>query len=97
MARPLSLTLDELRALPQREAELTITCVDGWSATATWRGVALRDLLSMAGPPEAAYPRRVIGVARRLEEAGASTLGYAGFYLLLASVGAQGDLLHADR
>lgn len=28
----------------------------------------------------------------RLEQAGASTLGYAGFYLLLASVGAQGDL-----
>jgi uncharacterized membrane protein len=28
----------------------------------------------------------------RLESAGASTLGYAGFYLLLASVGAQGDL-----
>ena len=28
----------------------------------------------------------------RLEEAGASTLGYAGFYVLLASVGAQGDL-----
>jgi uncharacterized membrane protein len=28
----------------------------------------------------------------RLEEVGASTVGYAGFYLLLASVGAQGDL-----
>jgi uncharacterized membrane protein len=28
----------------------------------------------------------------KLEEAGASTLGYAGFYLLLGSVGAQGDL-----
>jgi uncharacterized membrane protein len=28
----------------------------------------------------------------RLEDAGASTLGYAGFYLLLAAVGAQGDL-----
>jgi len=28
----------------------------------------------------------------RLEEVGASTLGYAGFYLLLASVGAQADL-----
>ena len=28
----------------------------------------------------------------RLEGAGASTLGYAGFYLLLASVGAQADL-----
>jgi uncharacterized membrane protein len=30
----------------------------------------------------------------RLEDAGASTLGYAGFYLLLAAVGAQGDLRH---
>lgn len=29
---------------------------------------------------------------KHLEEAGASTVGYAGFYLLLASVGAQGDL-----
>ena len=28
----------------------------------------------------------------KLESAGASTVGYAGFYLLLASVGAQGDL-----
>ena len=28
----------------------------------------------------------------RLEQVGASTVGYAGFYLLLASVGAQGDL-----
>lgn len=28
----------------------------------------------------------------RLEAAGASTVGYAGFYVLLASVGAQGDL-----
>jgi uncharacterized membrane protein len=28
----------------------------------------------------------------RLEQAGASNVGYAGFYLLLASVGAQGDL-----
>lgn len=28
----------------------------------------------------------------RLEDAGASTVGYAGFYLLLASVGAQADL-----
>jgi uncharacterized membrane protein len=31
-------------------------------------------------------------LAVRLEQAGASSLGYAGFYLLLASIGAQGDL-----
>ena len=30
----------------------------------------------------------------RIEEAGASAIGYAGFYLLLAGVGAQGNLRH---
>lgn len=47
--RPLSLSLDDLRALPLREAELPIACVEGWSASARWRGVAVRDLLSLAG------------------------------------------------
>ena len=28
---------------------LPIACVDGWSASATWRGVPLRDLLAAAG------------------------------------------------
>ena len=45
----LSLTLDELRALPQHEANLPITCVEGWSRSATWRGIAVRDLLALAG------------------------------------------------
>lgn len=49
VARPLSLSLDDLRALPQREAELPIACVEGWSASARWRGVPVRDLLAMAG------------------------------------------------
>jgi hypothetical protein len=52
--RPLSLTLDDLRALPLREAELPIACVEGWSASVMWRGVPVRDLLAMAdAPPEA--------------------------------------------
>lgn len=38
------LTLAELQALPQHTAVLPITCVEGWSATATWTGVRLRDL-----------------------------------------------------
>jgi DMSO/TMAO reductase YedYZ molybdopterin-dependent catalytic subunit len=46
---PLSLSLDELRALPQRSADLAITCVDGWSATGSWRGVPLGEVLRMAG------------------------------------------------
>jgi DMSO/TMAO reductase YedYZ molybdopterin-dependent catalytic subunit len=47
--RPLSLSLDELSALPQHEAELPIACVEGWSRSARWRGVRVRDLLAMAG------------------------------------------------
>jgi hypothetical protein len=50
--RPLSLSLVDLRALPQTEAELPIACVEGWSASARWRGVAVRDLLAAAGANE---------------------------------------------
>lgn len=32
-----------------RTAALPITCVEGWSASASWRGVSLRDLLRRAG------------------------------------------------
>jgi hypothetical protein len=47
--RRLELTLDDLRAMPQREADLPIACVEGWSASARWRGVPARDLLDLAG------------------------------------------------
>jgi DMSO/TMAO reductase YedYZ molybdopterin-dependent catalytic subunit len=47
--RRLELSLDDLRALPQREAHLPIACVEGWSASARWRGVSVRDLLARAG------------------------------------------------
>ena len=53
-ARSLSLSLDDLRDLPQREAELPIACVEGWSASARWRGVPVRDLLDLAGAREGA-------------------------------------------
>ncbi len=48
VGRPLELTLAELAALPQRSATLPIACVEGWSASATWQGVPLRDLLALA-------------------------------------------------
>jgi DMSO/TMAO reductase YedYZ molybdopterin-dependent catalytic subunit len=47
----LELSLDELRALPQRTERLPITCVEGWSASGDWTGVELRELLRMAGLP----------------------------------------------
>jgi len=49
VTEPMELTLADLRAMPQREATLPIACVEGWSASATWRGVPLRHLLDRAG------------------------------------------------
>jgi DMSO/TMAO reductase YedYZ molybdopterin-dependent catalytic subunit len=46
-----SLALADLRAMPQREADLAITCVDGWSASARWRGVSVVGLLEAVGAP----------------------------------------------
>ncbi len=48
------LTVADLRALPQRQATLPISCVEGWSASRRWTGVAVRDLLVAAGVPEPA-------------------------------------------
>ena len=51
VATPLTFTVDQLRALPAQTAELPIACVEGWSFSARWMGVRLRDLLEMAGAP----------------------------------------------
>ncbi|MFB6509557.1 molybdopterin-dependent oxidoreductase [Streptomyces virginiae] len=47
--RPAALALAELRALPQHEVTLPIACVEGWSKSARWTGVRVRDLLELAG------------------------------------------------
>lgn len=44
-------TVAEVAALRQRTARLPIACVEGWSASAEWTGVAVRDLLAAAGAP----------------------------------------------
>lgn len=54
VGQPLVLTLADLRAMEQHEADLAITCVEGWSAGARWGGLRVRDLLDAAGaPPDA--------------------------------------------
>ncbi|WP_189713575.1 molybdopterin-dependent oxidoreductase [Streptomyces phaeofaciens] len=57
--RPYTLTLDDLRALPQHEVELPIACVEGWSRSAHWTGVRIADLLERAGAPPHARVRVV--------------------------------------
>ena len=48
---PVSLDRTMLTAMPQHTARLPIACVEGWSTTATWTGVRLRDLAELAGVP----------------------------------------------
>jgi DMSO/TMAO reductase YedYZ molybdopterin-dependent catalytic subunit len=51
----LEFSVDELRAMGQHSAELPISCVEGWSASAVWTGIRLRDLVAAAGgAPDAA-------------------------------------------
>jgi hypothetical protein len=66
VARPVSLTVDQLLALPAHDAHLPIACVEGWSYSARWSGVRVRDLLAMAG----ADPGRTV-VVESLEPNGA--------------------------
>ena len=53
---PLSLSLDELKALPSRSQITRHDCVEGWSAIGGWTGVQLGLLLKSAGLlPQARY------------------------------------------
>lgn len=49
VARPLSLSLQQLRALPARSQITRHDCVEGWSAIGGWTGVPLARLLAAAG------------------------------------------------
>ncbi|MDX3835006.1 molybdopterin-dependent oxidoreductase [Streptomyces europaeiscabiei] len=68
--------MDELRALPQHEAELPIDCVEGWSKSARWTGVRVMDLLERADASPHARVRVVSVQTRggyRVSERGAGT------------------------
>lgn len=41
----------QLGAMPLREHQLPIACVEGWSQYANWRGVPIRDLIATVGAP----------------------------------------------
>jgi DMSO/TMAO reductase YedYZ molybdopterin-dependent catalytic subunit len=47
--RTVSLSREQLLAMPQHTYELPIACVEGWSTTQHWSGVRLRDLAALAG------------------------------------------------
>lgn len=54
--RPLSLTMADIRALPQRTQITRHDCVEGWSAIGQWTGPQLGPILDRAGLlPDARY------------------------------------------
>jgi DMSO/TMAO reductase YedYZ molybdopterin-dependent catalytic subunit len=67
--RPLSLSLEELRALPARTQITRHDCVEGWSCIGKWKGVPLGALLERAAlSPQARFI--VFHCADRHEEDG---------------------------
>ncbi|TPG41334.1 molybdopterin-binding protein [Sphingomonas koreensis] len=54
VARPLSLSLDQLRQIPARTQITRHDCVEGWSAIGQWHGPMLGTLLKAAGISRAA-------------------------------------------
>jgi DMSO/TMAO reductase YedYZ molybdopterin-dependent catalytic subunit len=52
--RPLSLSLDQIRALPARTQITRHDCVEGWSCIGEWTGAKLGPLMAMAGLKPAA-------------------------------------------
>jgi methionine sulfoxide reductase catalytic subunit len=54
--QPLSLSLDDLRAMPAQVQTTKHNCVQGWSGVGKWKGVNLTDILDRCQPlPEARY------------------------------------------
>ncbi len=49
--REVLLSRDDLLAMTQRTRELPMACVEGWSASASWTGVPMRDLLDLVEAP----------------------------------------------
>ncbi|GAB3655607.1 molybdopterin-dependent oxidoreductase [Nocardioides korecus] len=91
------LTLADLQGMPQRTHGLPIACVEGWSASATWTGVRLRDLLDLVGAPADADVK-----VRSLQTRGAfgSTLLPASFAhddLTLLALRVNGEQLDLDH
>lgn len=94
---PMLLTYEQIRALPQHEAELAIACVEGWSASRRWRGVRVRDLLELAGATE--------GVAARVHAMHESTrqktsdlnAEHAWDADTLLALEVEGETLHPDH
>ncbi|WP_216209840.1 molybdopterin-dependent oxidoreductase [Amycolatopsis aidingensis] len=90
-------SLAELRALPQTTAELPIACVEGWSQSASWTGVAVADLLRAVGAEPGA--ELAVGSLERSGLWSASTLPgeHTADPLTLLALRLNGEVLNVDH
>ena len=96
-AREVELRPDELVAMSNIDAELPIACVEGWSASGTWTGVRVRELLDLVDAPAGSDVR-----VTSLQERGAfraSTLpaNFVDDPLTLLATGLNGERLALDH
>jgi Oxidoreductase molybdopterin binding domain len=47
--KPYTLTLADLESRAVQQAQLPVSCVEGWSVGATWRGLSLLEIVQQAG------------------------------------------------
>jgi DMSO/TMAO reductase YedYZ molybdopterin-dependent catalytic subunit len=95
--RTIALTRAQLLAMPQIDAALPIACVEGWSQTATWRGVRLRELVALVD----ADPGAELEI-RSLERKGAyKTTRMAAEYVrddeTMVALAVNGEPLHLEH
>lgn len=97
VAEQLELTLAEVRDLPMHDAELPIACVEGWSKSARWTGVRVRDLLEMAGAGRDAEARVVSLQRGGLYRSSYLNRNFTGDPDTLLALRIDGEELHLDH
>lgn len=95
--REVQLGRDDLLAMTQRSETLPIACVEGWSASGTWSGVRLRDLLDLVDAPAGSHLR--IGSLQQRYAFGSSTMqgNFADDDRTLLALGLDGESLSIDH
>ena len=54
-AKPLTLTIDDVKQLPKRTMITELRCIEGWTIVVKWTGVRLADLAAEARVPNVRY------------------------------------------
>jgi DMSO/TMAO reductase YedYZ molybdopterin-dependent catalytic subunit len=54
VGQPVTMTYDELLALPAVTKQIRLSCVSGWTVQPVWSGPRVRDVLALAGANDAA-------------------------------------------